>query len=204
MTSLSTFATSLIDHLGLLGVSVGVGLNGLGVPGVSEVLLPLAGVAVREGHQPFGAVLVTALIGQLIGSSLAYAIGRYGGTALIERYGRYILVTPAELHRAQAAFDRHGRPLLVVGAIIPGIQGFMGYIGGIAEVSFGEFLLFIGLGKIIWIAGLVGLGYAVGNHVDVIDQIVSKVGLVVLVLIAALVIWYIRRQHARGTRIKPN
>ena len=197
--SLSTLGTSLIDHLGLLGVGIGVGLNGLGVPGVSEVVLPLAGVAIKTGHQPLIGVLIVAYIGQVIGSSIAYGIAKYAGEPVIKRYGKYVLVTEHELARAQTAFDKYGAPLVIVGAFVPGIQGFMGYVAGLAELSYGRFLVYISIGKIIWIGGLVGLGYAVSDHIDVIDKYVGQIGIVVLVAIVIAVIWYIKR-HARDEK----
>ncbi|MBW4061317.1 DedA family protein [Candidatus Saccharibacteria bacterium] len=201
MASFSSVAISLIDHLGLAGVGVGVMLNGLGVPGISEVMLPLAGVAVRQGHWALWEVLVVAFVAQLVGVSLAYAIGRYAGVAVIERYGKYVLITHADLARSQKAFDRHGAPLVIVGSFIPGIQGFIGYVAGIAELSYSRFLVSVALGKLIWIGGLVGLGYAVGGDVAFIDSLMSRVGIFVILALIALVIWYIRRQHPRGTDV---
>jgi len=199
MIAVSALATSLVDKLGLTGVAVGVALNGLGVPGISEVLLPLAGVAARQGSQNLVEVLLAAMVGQLAGSVTAYFIGRYGGIGLVERYGRYILVTSHDLHRAQGAFERWGRPLVLVGAFIPGLQGFMAYIAGLAEVPFGKFLLYFTLGKVVWIGGLVGLGYALGNQSGIIDRTISRVGLVVLLLLVVGLIWYIRRQMRERT-----
>ena len=194
MISISSVASGLIDHLGLTGIGVGIGLNGIGVPGISEVLLPLSGVAARQGHQPLIGVLVVAFVGQLIGLSVAYVIGRYGGVALLERYGRYILISPKELHHAQKTFDRHGRPLVFAGAFIPGIQSFIGYIAGIAELGFGEFIVYASIGKVIWIGGLVGLGYELGGHTEAIDKLISRAGLLVFVVLVGAIIWYIRRQ----------
>jgi membrane protein DedA with SNARE-associated domain len=197
LTSLSDIATSLINHLGLAGVGLGVGLNGLAVPGTSEILLPLAGVAIRQGHWSFFAVLSISFIAQLIGVSLAYSIGRYAGVSAIERFGKYIFVSHRDLLRAQRAFDRHGAPLVIVGSFIPGIQGFIGYVAGIAELGYGRFFLSVAVGKLIWISGLVGLGYWLGKDIGRIDQLTSRAGIFVVVFLIIVVIWYIRRQHSR-------
>jgi membrane protein DedA with SNARE-associated domain len=194
--SVSQFANNLIDHLGLGGIAVGVFLNGLGIPGISEVLLPLSGVAVRDGHQSLYTLLPVAMIAQLAGVSLAYAIARYGGIGLIERYGKYILISHKELQSAHRQFNKHPW-LIVVGGCVPGIQGFIGYIGGIADLNYGRFLASVAVGKVIWIGGLVALGYALGNQVDKLDGILSQLGLVVLVLVIIVIIWYLwsHRSH---------
>ena len=201
MASLSDIATNLIHHLGLTGVGVGVGLNGLGVPGTSEILLPLAGVSVREGHWTLVSVLGVAFFAQLVGVSLAYAIGRYAGVSAIDRFGKYVFVSHRDLVRAQEAFDRHGAPLVIVGSFIPGIQGFIGYVAGIAELGYGRFLLSVAVGKLIWIGGLVGLGYGLGRDIGLIDQLTSRVGIFVLLVLIIVVIWYIRRQHSQSPEI---
>jgi membrane protein DedA with SNARE-associated domain len=188
--SASQFANSLITQLGLGGIAVGVFLNGLGVPGISEVLLPLAGVAVREGKMSLLALLPVALAAQMAGVSVAYAIARFGGIELVERYGKYILVSKTELDSANRALTK--RPwLIVVGGTIPGIQGFIGYVGGLAELSYKRFFVSVLMGKLIWIGGLVGLGYALGNQVSKLDGIIRQFGIIVLVLVITFVVWYV-------------
>jgi membrane protein DedA with SNARE-associated domain len=203
MTSVTHFATGLIDHLGLVGIGFGVGLNGLGVPGISEVLLPLAGVDVRLGSQDLGSVLIAAFIGQFIGLMGAYLIGRYAGLEAITRYGRYILVTPHELARAQRAFERFGAPLVVIGAFVPGIQGLIGYIAGIAGYPRGRFIVFAALGKLVWIGGLVELGYLLGNNTEQLDAVIGRVGFAVGSLLIGLLIWYIYHQTRRTDETRP-
>lgn len=198
MAGLSGIAVSLVDHLGVVGIGVGVMLNGFGIPGISEVILPVAGVGVRQGHQALAPLFIIALTGQMIGLIGAYFLAKYGGVELIERYGRYVFITKHELERAQGAFNRYGTPLLLVGSVIPGIQGFVGYVGGLAEMSFARFFVSVLIGKAVWIGALIGLGYALGNNVGMIDTFLSHFGLIVLLLVVALaVVWYSkqRRRH---------
>ena len=188
--SASQFANSLIEHLGLGGIAIGVFLNGLGVPGLSEVLLPSGGVAVREGKMNLVPLLIVAMVAQLAGVTVAYVIARYGGLELVERYGKYILISNRELEAANRALTK--RPwMIVVGGFIPGLQGFIGYVGGIANLSYGRFIASVFVGKTIWIASLVGFGYALGNQVSQLDGYIRKFGIIVLVLVIAAIVWYV-------------
>ncbi|HEX3082710.1 MAG TPA: DedA family protein [Candidatus Saccharimonadia bacterium] len=185
----------MIHKLGLLGIAVAVFLNGLSVPGLSEVLLPLAGVAVKRGQLNLAGLLIVAMVAQLLGVSLAYVIGKRGGRPIIERYGRYILVSHQELEQAEKLFERYGSRLVIVGAFIPGLQGLMGYVAGIASMNYQRFLMAIFVGKLVWIGGLVYLGTVVGNHVEVIDRYIKQIGVVVLAAVLILGIWYVRRHR---------
>jgi len=201
--TISALATTIIDRLGTLGIGAGVFLNGLGVPGFSEVLLPLGGVAVRQGRMNLAQVFVVALVCQMVGVSLAYLIGKYGGVAVIGRYGRYVLVSSRELKTAQAAFDKHGEWIVLFGAFIPGIQGFIGYVGGLAEMNYWRFLGSVFVGKLVWIAGLLYLGSVLGDHLDLIDRSIKQIGMIVLVALILFVFWYIR-YNRQGRRDRMN
>ena len=200
--TVSALATSIIDRLGVAGIGVGVFLNGLGVPGFSEVLLPLAGVGVKQGRLDLVTVFVVAMVFQLAGVSIAYAIARYGGVVMVERYGKYILVSHKELKTAQRAFDKHGEWLILFGAFIPGIQGFIGYIGGLAEMNYWRFIASAFVGKLVWVGGLLYLGSVLGNHMDLIDRSIKQIGVIVLLALILFITWYIIRHNRQGRRTR--
>ncbi len=195
--SFSAVATSLVDHLGSLGIALGVFLNGLGVPGLSEVLLPLGGLAVRRGQLGLPMLFTVAMLAQLAGLTCAYLIARYGGVALVERYGKYVLVSHRELASAQRAFERFGGRLVVFGAFVPGIQGFVGYVAGLARMNYVRFMVSVFLGKLVWIGGLLYLGSVLGGHLDVVDRSIKQIGVVVLATLVLAGFWYVRR-HRRN------
>ncbi|HEY6737138.1 MAG TPA: DedA family protein [Candidatus Saccharimonadia bacterium] len=197
--SISAVALNVVSVLGVWGIGLGVFLNGLGVPGISEVMLPLGGVGVAQGRIGLWWLLLVAMVAQLVGVSAAYWLARTGGIELIERYGRYVLISRRELDAAQRSFDKYGSPLVIFGAFIPGIQGFIGYIAGVARMNFGRFLVSVFIGKLVWIGGLVYLGSIVGDHLDLIDRSIKQIGVIVLAAVVLLAIWYVRR-HRRTRR----
>jgi membrane protein DedA with SNARE-associated domain len=198
--SFSAFATGLIDHLGVLGIGLGVFLNGLGVPGLSEVLVPLGGVAVQQGRMNLGVLVAVAMVAQLVGVSLAYFIARMGGLPIIERYGKYILISSRELDAAQRAFDKYGDWLVVFGAFIPGIQGFIGYVAGVAQMNYARFLMSVFVGKLVWIGGLLYLGLALGDNLELIDRGIKQIAVVVLATVVVFGVWYVRRHRRNKAR----
>jgi membrane protein DedA with SNARE-associated domain len=189
--SFSGGATALASHLGVAGAAVGVLLNSLGVPGLSEVLLPLSGVAVRQGDISWGVLLVACVLAQLVGLTASYLIARYGGLALVQRYGKYVLISHRDIMAAHRLFQKHGSRLVVVGAFTPGIQGFIGYVAGLAAMNYWRFLVSAALGKLVWTGGLIYLGYALGNHLELIDRSIKQIGVVVLAGLVAAIVWYI-------------
>jgi membrane protein DedA with SNARE-associated domain len=199
--SFSDVALSLLNHLSLASIAIGVFLNGLSIPGLGETLLPLGGVAVRQGRLNLLVLLVVAMVAQLAGLSVSYAIGRFGGVALLERYGKYVFLSHHELQKAQQRFDKHGGLLVLVGAFIPGIQGIIGYVAGLAEMNFGQFLVSAAAGKVVWIGGLVGLGVVLGNNLALIDRSIKQISLVVLAALVVAVAWYVYRHRKTKQRV---
>jgi membrane protein DedA with SNARE-associated domain len=202
MVTFSEASAATIDKLGIAGVGLAVFLNGLSVPGTSEVLLPLSGVAVSQGKLELGPLLAVAMIGQLLGSSVAYAIARYGGIALVKRYGKYVLISNDELDAAQRAFDKYGARVVIFGSIVPGLQGVLGYIAGVTQMNYARFLASLFVGKTVWIVGLVYVGMVLGDHIALIDRIIKQVGVVVLAGLVILGFLYVRR-HRRNNRKPP-
>ena len=189
-------ATAIADlfsnGLGQGGIGLGLLLNGLGVPGLSEVLLPLSGALVRQGNLDLASLVAVALVAQMIGLVIAYFIARYGGVALVEKYGRYVLLSHKELARSQRAFDSYGVWLVFVGSFAPGLQGAVGYVAGLAEMNLAKFLVAATLGKIIWVGALIYLGIILGNNLDLIDRSIKQIGVIVLAAVIIAIIWYIR------------
>jgi membrane protein DedA with SNARE-associated domain len=198
--SASGVAGAIIDKLGAAGIGLGVFLNGLGVPGLSEVLLPLGGVAISQGRMSLPVLFVVAMASQMAGLILAYLIARYGGIALVERYGKYVLISSRELEAATRAFDKYGSWLVLFGAFIPGIQGFVGYIAGLARMNFVRFVISVFVGKLVWVGGLLYLGSILGDHLDLIDRSIKQIGVVILAALVLIGIWYVRRHHRGGAR----
>ncbi len=116
---------------------------------------------------PLAVAFATA--GSLVGAVAGYAIGLWGGRPLIDRFGRYVGIGPADLDRADRWFDRWGAWAVFVGRMVPLVRTFVSYPAGISRMHFGRFVLFSALGSIPWNAALIVAGFYVGESYPQIE-----------------------------------
>ena len=162
--SLVTLATNIINDLGVAGVALLTLTSGVvGVPG-SEPTMLFAGFNVSEGHLSMFGILVFGVLGDMIGASIAYAIGYWGREEIVERHGNKLHISKQRLDRAHRWFERFGAPVIVVSRCIPFARAAFPYAAGVARMGYGRFLVFGTIGSIIWISALGVLGNAVGSQ----------------------------------------
>jgi membrane protein DedA with SNARE-associated domain len=193
----------LIDHYGYAGLFVALVLGNFGVPIGSEIVLPAAGALTATGHlSNLWLTVSIALAGELAGNTVAYAIGRYGGVPVIERYGKYIHFTHDRLMRVHRFFERWGTFAIFVCRFLPFIRGIAGIPAGIAEMNLVLFYLWTFLGSVIFCTFLILLGSAFGAHLDAIIPLLRKGGIVVLgvAVVAVAIGVVVVRLRARPVR----
>jgi len=161
--SLVTLATHVIRDLGLAGVALLTLTSGVvGMPG-SEPTMLFAGFNVFQGHLSLFGIIVFGVLGDMIGASIAYAIGYWGREELVERHGNKLHISAQRLDRAHRWFERYGAPVIVVSRCIPFARAAFPYAAGVARMGYVRFVTFATLGSIIWIAALGVLGREVGS-----------------------------------------
>ena len=161
--SLVTLATHVIRDLGLAGVALLTLTSGvIGMPG-SEPTMLFAGFNVFQGHLSLFGIIVFGVLGDMIGASIAYAIGYWGREELVERHGNKLHISHQRLERAQRWFERYGAPVIVVSRCIPFARAAFPYAAGVARMGYLRFVTFATLGSIIWIGALGLLGREVGS-----------------------------------------
>jgi membrane protein DedA with SNARE-associated domain len=161
--SLVTLATHIIRDLGLAGVALLTMTSGvIGAPG-SEPTMLFAGFNVSEGHLSLFGIIVAGVFGDMLGASIAYAIGYWGREELVERHGNKLHISKRRLDRAHNWFDRYGAPVIVVSRFIPFARAAFPYAAGVARMGYVRFLIFGTIGSIVWITALGVLGNAVGS-----------------------------------------
>lgn len=142
------------------------------IPIPSELTLGLAG-ALASGATLSGAVdrhplnlalvIVVGVAGELVGSFVAYGVGRTGGRAFVDRFGKYVLLTHRDLDRAEAWFARRGDSAVLVGRVVPVVRTFISFPAGVAEMPIVAFGVFTAIGATLWVGVLAGIGYALGS-----------------------------------------
>jgi membrane protein DedA with SNARE-associated domain len=179
----TAFFLNLVHHAGYGGLFVAMTLANIGAPVGSEVVLPAAGLAAQQGAlSSVWIAIAVAVLAELVGQSIAYAVGRFGGRPFVDRYGRYVRFHHAELEKVEGFFKRYGRFAIFICRFVPVIRGIVGIPAGIAEMPLGAFYLWTFLGSLIFCGGLTLAGYALGAHADEVIGAVQKYALLIIVL----------------------
>src|SRR5580700_3079192 len=141
----------------------------MGLPVGSELAI-IGGGALATGKvtgqgEPLSlaVVIILATLGELLGSAAGYAIGRYGGRPLVDRVGKYVLLTHKDLDRAEAWFARRGEPVVFFGRFIPLLRSFVSFAAGLGEMALAKFSIFTVIGCAVWCVALCSVGYNLGT-----------------------------------------
>jgi membrane protein DedA with SNARE-associated domain len=184
-------------YLAVFGLSF---ISSMGLPVGAEVAIIYGGVLAsgqipnEPHHLSLVLVIVVAVLAEVLGSLAGYLIGYYGGRPLVDRVGKYVLLTHKDLDRAESWFARRGEPFVLFGRFIPLLRSFVSFAAGLAEMAFGKFLIFTVIGCAIWCTALTSLGYSLGSGYSHVLKAFSDVGYVAAVLVViAVVILFIHR-----------
>lgn len=156
--------TTLVASSGYAAIFLLSILQSCCVPTSSELTLGFAGVLAAEGKLSLPVAIVAGAAGEVVGAYIAWVIGRTGGRAFVERFGRYLLLSHHDLDRAEHWYQRHGRWGVFGSRLFPVIRNFVALPAGMAEVPLVRFGILTALGSLIWDAAMAGIGYGVGSR----------------------------------------
>jgi len=179
------------------------------IPIPSEVVMLFAGFAVADPsqsasshHMTMLGIILAGVIGSMVGSWIAYAVGRGGRLELFERHGERFHMGPAQVEKADRWFQRYGEPAVLFGRLIPVVRAFVSLPAGIAKMPLVRFSVFSVIGIVPWVVGLAYAGNALGSDWESVRKGFEYVDYVILVLVIAGIGYWImrrRRQPARNT-----
>jgi membrane protein DedA with SNARE-associated domain len=201
LAHLQDLVISLVDHYGYLGLFIGMALANIGAPIGSEIVLPVAGGLTATGHLPaLWMTIGVSVVAELVGGTVGYAIGRFGGRPLIDNYGKYVHLTHENLNRVHAFFEKYGNFAIFICRFVPVIRGIVSIPAGLAEMNLSHFYLWYALGSLVFCGGLVLLGSAVGDHMDTLMPLLHKSALVVLALAVVAIAGIVLVMRARRAK----
>jgi membrane protein DedA with SNARE-associated domain len=178
------------------------------VPIPSEITYVVAGALCTSavtGHVQLSlwAVILAGTAGSLIGSQISYEVGRYGGRAIVDHWGKWLLVTHKDLDSSERWFEKYGSVTVLVGRVIPVVRSFISVPAGIAEMRRSRFVVLTAIGCAAWVSLLSGLGYAAGGNWHRVSHDFHDAQtpiIIVIVLFLAFVLWHrirtVRRHNA--------
>jgi membrane protein DedA with SNARE-associated domain len=196
-----------IASYGYLAIFVLMVAESACIPVPSEVTMVFGGAlaagAIAGAHLNLALVIAVGVAGNVAGSYIAWGVGAYGGRAAWRRWGRYVLLRPEDIDRADGWFKRHGAKAVFFGRLLPVVRTFISLPAGIARMPPARFGIYTLAGCIPWTAALAWAGYAVGaNWQHVVSAFHGATyviaAVIVLLVIAVIVILVRRRIRDRG------
>jgi membrane protein DedA with SNARE-associated domain len=194
-------ATDVIDATGLAGVFLLMTLESACIPIPSEAIMLFAGFNVSEGNMTLFGVVAAGVLGNLVGSLIAYAAGYYGRLELLDR-NRFIHINRRHLESADRWFERHGSATVFFTRMMPIVRTFISLPAGAARMPLGRFALFTFAGSIPWVLMLAIIGREVGDRWDQWRDNLHYLDYAVIALAVIGIAYLIVRRRRAGTRVE--
>jgi membrane protein DedA with SNARE-associated domain len=191
-------ATEFIGSAGVVAVFLLMTLESACIPIPSEAIMLFAGFAVSKGELTLFGIVVAGVLGNLVGSWTAYAVGYYGRLDLLEK-NKLIHISPKHLKWADDWFERYGSWTVFFSRMLPIIRTFISLPAGVAKMPFWRFSLFTLAGSIPWVLALALIGESVGSNWEDWRHKLGYLDYVVLLaIVAGVVYWVVKRRRGGG------
>jgi membrane protein DedA with SNARE-associated domain len=189
---------------GLPGIFALMAISSACIPIPSEVVMLFAGFAVADPgqsashhHLTMVGIVLAGLLGTMVGSWVAYAVGRGGRLELFERHGEKLHMGPAQIEKADRWFQRHGELAVLIGRVVPVVRAFVSLPAGLARMPLLRFTVFSLLGTVPWVLGLALAGHALGGDWKSVRKGFEYVDYVVVALVVVGLVYLIVRRRGR-------
>ena len=189
-----SFLTSVMTSHGYLALIVLAFLEACCIPISSEITFALGGLLASQHKLALVLVIIIGTAAEMGGSLTSYAAGRAGGRPLLERYGKWVLVTRADLDRAERLFAGRGSWIVAIARALPIVRCFAGFGAGVVEVPAAPFAFFSLIGTAAWATALSLFGYELGPAYRTYTHTFTLAGIVLLALAVAGLVGH--RVHA--------
>lgn len=187
--------TQVYNSMGWYGVVLLMAIESANIPVPSEVIMPFSGwILIRDKGLDAWYVILAGFYGALgctIGSVVSYRVGAWGGRPLVERYGKYVLVSRHDLDLADRWFTRWGDWAVFVARLLPVVRTFISFPAGISRMSFGKFTVLSFLGSFPWSLGLAYGGYILGEHWEDLRRVMRPFDIPIIAVVVVLAGFYI-------------
>jgi membrane protein DedA with SNARE-associated domain len=192
-------AVFVLSFISAMGLPVGAELALIGGGAFAS------GMVAGEGKPlNLAVVIILAVVAEVLGSVAGYAIGRFGGRPLVDKVGKYVLLTHRDLDRAEAWFARRGEPFVLFGRFIPLLRSFVSFAAGLGEMAIAKFLLYTVIGCAVWCTALCVLGYNLGGTYNSVVNSFSDAGYVLaaLAVVAVAVVFWHRYRSYKAEQVR--
>lgn len=190
---LATWIMGVISSIGYGGIVLLMAIESACIPLPSEIIMPFAGFLVFKGEMVLWGVALAGALGCVVGSIPAYYLGMYGGRPLVEKYGKWVLISHKDLKWADHAFEKHGEIIIFIGRLLPAVRTFIAFPAGIARMHMGKFIAYTFVGSLIWCYLLALAGVKAGENWESLKVYFHQFHYLIAGAGLIFVIWYLRR-----------
>ena len=200
LSTVANWIMGVISSLNYGGVIILMAINSANVPIPSEVIMPFSGFLVAQGTMNLWLVGIAGAVGCVIGSVFSYYLGYLGGRPLIEKYGKYILISHHDLNIADKWFGKYGEITVFFGRFVPVVTTFISFPAGIARMKLSKFIIYSFLGSLVWATFLAFIGKKLGDNWERLRGYFHSFDWIILVFIAAGIVWWVWR-HSKNRKL---
>lgn len=160
------YITAFISFTGYVGVMILMILESMIAPVPSEAVMPFAGFLITEGQFSFAGVAVASTSGSIIGSTVSYYLGLYGGKPVVKKFGKYLLLDEHHLEITEKFFGKYGDITVFISRFIPIVRHLISIPAGVGKMNFTKFLIYTSVGATLWNMFLAYVGFVMRNNWD--------------------------------------
>lgn len=191
MDKIVTFIVNSIGGMGYIGIVFLMALESSFFPFPSEVVVPPAGYLASLGEMNIFLVILTGIIGSVLGALFNYYIAYKYGRDLLITYGKYFFINKEKFEKIESFFINHGEISTFVGRLIPGVRQYISFPAGLAKMNMYKFIFYTALGAGIWVIILAYTGYFIGNNIELIKEKLHMITLMIIPFITIIIMLYI-------------
>ncbi|WAU72673.1 DedA family protein [Acinetobacter sp. TR11] len=193
--ALEDWVLSIMEKLGYLGIAFLMFLDNIFPPIPSEIIMPSAGYTAAKGELTLIGVIIAGSIGSLLAAALLYWMGRkipqHHLFTLVERYGKYLRISVADLEKSLTWFEKYGHRIVFFGRIVPALRSLISIPAGMSKMPFSKFMAYSTAGTILWTTLLAYVGYHFSENPALMSAITQRIGTIILAIAIAYVLWFL-------------
>ena len=204
MSNITEWVISVMEQLGYWGIALLMFLDNIFPPIPSEIIMPSAGYSASQGQLVLLGVIIAGCVGSLLAAAVLYWIGyKFSHERIfsfVDKYGKYLFIKSEDVKKSLTWFEQYGHRIVFFGRMIPAVRSLISIPAGMSHMPFWKFMLFSGLGTIIWTTFLACVGFYLGENQDLMHKVLSQVGYIIITIVILIIGWILYRRHQRKVR----
>jgi membrane protein DedA with SNARE-associated domain len=182
------------QHYGYWTIAAALLLENAGVPVPGETILIAASVLAQSQHSlRLPEIILVGTLAATAGDNIGYALGRWGGRPLLERYRQTFRLRPETIRRGESLFQRYGSATIFFARFIVGLRVFAGPLAGVLHMHWRRFAVFNALGAVTWVTAVASLAYAFAHELPVLVRTMRAANLALLAVAILVVVFFGKR-----------